>query len=145
MLFWWNIDIDCQYFSIFWNINKISMLLLKINKNIDKEILKISISVSISIRTILEISLSISIRTILKISISIRTFSKISIYTRTFWVRKLFFSRFKTLFMLFLWNIDIDCRYIGIFWNIDKISTLILRISISKKISIRKFGKYRYR
>ena len=43
------------------------------------------------------------------------------------------FSRFGPFFMLFWWNIDIDCRYIGIFWNIDKISTLIVRISISTK------------
>ena len=33
-------------------------------------------------------------------------------------------SRFKTFFMFFRWNIDIDCQYIDIFWNIDKILTL---------------------
>ena len=44
-----------------------------------------------------------------------------------------FFSRFKTCFMLFRWNIDIDSQYIGIFWNTDKISRPFVRISISTK------------
>ena len=47
--------------------------------------------------------------------------------------KSIFFSKNESFFMLFWWNIDIDCRYIGFFWNIDEISILILRISISKK------------
>ena len=36
--------------------------------------------------------------------------------------------------MLLWWNIDIDCRCIGIFWNIDEISTLFFEnIDIDKE------------
>ena len=72
---WWNVDIDCGYIGIFLNIYKILTLFVRISIttkywstffvnidigiDIDREILKISILVSILIRTILEISISI--------------------------------------------------------------------------------------
>ena len=41
--------------------------------------------------------------------------------------------RFFRVFHILWWNMDMNCRYISIFWITDEISTLLLRISISTK------------
>ena len=134
----WFVAMGVQYINKPYQLS-IYQHFLKISISV-RPFLKISISirtflriwVSISLRLFLKISISILIRLFLKIliSISIRGFYKISISisTRTFWVKKsIFFSAESR------WNIDIDCRYIVIFWHINEILTLFLRISLSTK------------
>ena len=75
----------------------------------------------------------------LKISISI------SISIRTFWVKNPFFSAeirvFHAFLMKYRYRLSIYRLFLKYRWNID---TYFENIDI-KKISIRKFGKYRYR
>ena len=131
MFLWCNIDIDCHYIGIFWNIDGISTLFweYQYRQNIDEKNLKISILILISI------------------------------LIRTFWVKNPFFSAKSRAFSCFYDEIsisivdisaffEISMEYWHFFWeyqyrqNIDKKN---LNISISMKISIRDFWKYRYR
>ena len=128
-----NIDIDID-------IDKDILENIDIDIDIDKDILE-NIDIDIDIdKDILEnididIDIDKSILENIDIDIDIDKFILGNIdMDKDILGRKIdFFSRFGPFFMLFWWNIDIDCRYIGIFWNIDKISTLIMRISISTK------------